>query len=203
MGRVALDFCRSQPNVLYAQIEVAQDKEPRSTTPTPAPAPAEAGGGRGGGGGGGGRGGPPAPPNPQASGVWRSMDKGRTWTFMSNENQRPMYFSQIRVDPNNCDVVYLGGVGPTKSVDGGKSWQGLNNMGHVDNHAIWIDPLNSNHVMYGNDGGLDVTYDGGANALLTSAGDPARQCTDRHAILAGPPDVPECRGRPLGDPHGV
>ena len=118
--------------------------------------------GRGGGGGGGGRGGPAAPPNPQTSGVWRSNDKGRTWTFMSNENQRPMYFSQIRVDPNNPDVVYLGGVGPTKSVDGGKTWQGLNNMGHVDNHAIWIDPLNSKHVMYGNDGGVDVTYDAGA-----------------------------------------
>ena len=81
---------------------------------------------------------------------------------MSNENQRPMYFSQIRVDPNNPDVVYLGGVGPTKSVDGGKTWQGLNNMGHVDNHAIWIDPLNSKHVMYGNDGGIDVTWDAGA-----------------------------------------
>jgi hypothetical protein len=48
---------------------------------------------------------------------------------MSNENQRPMYFSQIRVDPNNPNVVCLGGVGPTKSVDGGKTRQGLNNMG--------------------------------------------------------------------------
>jgi photosystem II stability/assembly factor-like uncharacterized protein len=74
-----------------------------------------------------------------------------------------MYFSQIRVDPNHCDVVYVGGVGPTKSTDGGKTWSGLNNMGHVDNHAIWIDPLNSNHVMYGNDGGLDVSWDAGAH----------------------------------------
>jgi hypothetical protein len=47
-------------------------------------------------------------------------------------------------------------------VDAGKTWQGLNNMGHVDNHAIWIDPLNSKHVMYGNDGGVDVTWDAGA-----------------------------------------
>src|SRR5207302_1600689 len=52
--------------------------------------------------------------------------------------------------------------GPTKSIDGGKTFTGLNNMGHVDNHAIWIDPLNSNHVMYGNDGAVDVTWDGGA-----------------------------------------
>jgi hypothetical protein len=92
-----------------------------------------------------------APPNPQASGLWRSNDKGRTWAFVSNENQRPMYFSQLRVDPNDCETLYVGGVGPTKSTDGGKTWTGLNNMGHVDNHAIWIDPTNSRHVMYGND----------------------------------------------------
>jgi photosystem II stability/assembly factor-like uncharacterized protein len=157
MGRVALDISRSNPNVIYAQIEVAPDKEPKAAGAAAAPA---AGGG-GGGAPGGGRG-AQLPPDPSVSGVWRSMDKGKTWTFMSNENQRPMYFSQIRIDPNNPDVVYLGGVGPTKSVDGGKTWEGLNNMGHVDNHAIWINPANSNHVMYGNDGGLDVSYDGGA-----------------------------------------
>ena len=126
MGRIALDICKSQPNVMYALIEVAKDKD--ST----------------------------------GNGVWRSNDRGHTWKMMSAENQRPSYFSQIRVDPNNPEIVYLGGVGPTKSVDGGKTWAGLNNMGHVDNHAIWIDPLNSKHVMYGNDGGVDVTWDSGA-----------------------------------------
>ena len=159
MGRVALDICKSKPNVMYAQIEVAADKEPADPTQNAQPA----GRGAGGGGGGGalvGRGALPTP-DAQVSGVWRSDDRGASWKFMSNENQRPMYFSQIRVDPNDPDVVYTGGVGPTKSTDGGKTWSGLNNMGHVDNHAIWIDPLNSKHVMYGNDGGLDVTYDGG------------------------------------------
>jgi len=170
LGRVGLDFCKSQPNVMYAQIEASLDKAPPAVlgppAPTPTPDPAAAGrgaAGAGGAGGGGGRGGRGANqvPNPQYSGVFKSIDKGKTWTFQSQENQRPMYFSQIRVDPNNCETVYLGGVGPTKSIDSGKTWKGLNNMGHVDNHAIWIDPLNSKHVMYGNDGAVDVSWDGG------------------------------------------
>ncbi len=165
LGRVAMDFCKAQPNVLYAQVEAALDKAPPAVPGPPAPPAAAAAAGQAGAGapGGQGRGGRGAQvPNPQYSGVFKSIDKGKTWTFQSNENQRPMYFSQIRVDPNNCETVYLGGVGPTKSTDSGKTWSGLNNMGHVDNHAIWIDPLNSKHVMYGNDGGLDVSYDAGA-----------------------------------------
>src|SRR5688572_23203457 len=164
MGRIGLDFSRSNPNVIYAQIEVAPDKEPAppagaaAATPPAAPPAAQAGGG-----GGGGRqgGGPPPPPNPQSSGVWRSADKGKTWVFQSNENQRPMYYSQIRVDPSNENYIFVGGVGPRKSLDGGKTWTSLPNMGHVDNHAIWINPANGRHVMYGNDGGLDVSYDQG------------------------------------------
>lgn len=162
MGRVGMDFSRSNPNVIYAQIEVTPDKEPAAAAAA-APAPASAGQPGGGGGGGqGGRGGQAGPPDPTQSGVWRSADKGKTWTFQSNENQRPMYYSQIRVDPSNENFVFVGGVGPRKSLDGGKTWTSLPNMGHVDNHAIWINPMNGNHVMYGNDGGLDVSYDQGA-----------------------------------------
>lgn len=167
MGRVAMDICRANPSVIYAQIEVAEDKQPKpapSATPAPAAPAGRQGGGGGGQGFGQGRGANAGPVvlNGQSNGIYKSIDKGRTWAVVSNENQRPMYFSQIRVDPNNCDTIYMGGVGPSKSIDGGKTLQGLNNMGHVDNHAIWIDPLNSKHVMYGNDGGLDVTYDAGA-----------------------------------------
>ncbi len=167
LGRIAMDFCKAQPNVIYAQIEAALDKAPPAVPGPPAATPAAGAAGQAGAGtgapGGQGRGGRGAQvPNPQYSGVFKSIDKGKTWTFQSNENQRPMYFSQIRVDPSNCDTVYLGGVGPTKSIDSGKTWTGLNNMGHVDNHAIWINPANSKHVMYGNDGGLDMSYDAGA-----------------------------------------
>ena len=166
MGRVALDISRSNPNVLYAQIEVAQDKEPKSTAPEPAATepPAGRGAGGGGAGGGGGRGGGQnLPPNPQADGIWKSIDHGKTWTFMNNQDQRPMYFSQIRVDPNDPNTIYVGGVNAFKSTDGGKTMFSIEQpKGHVDNHAIWIDPLNSKHVMYGDDGGMDVSWDGAA-----------------------------------------
>jgi hypothetical protein len=71
-----------------------------------------------------------------------------------------MYFSQVRVDPNDPDVVYMGGVDLQMSTDGGRS---VNTAAasaiHSDHHAIWIDPSNSNHVMIGNDGGLAVSWD--------------------------------------------
>jgi photosystem II stability/assembly factor-like uncharacterized protein len=158
MGRIGLDWSRSNQDVIYAQIEVAADREP-PPPPGAEPAAAQAGGG----GGRGGRGGPPPPPNPTVSGVWRSTDRGRTWTFMSNENQRPMYYSQIRVDPSDENIVYVGGVQPRKSTDGGRTFQTMTGHGHVDNHAIWVDPRDPQHVMYGNDGGLDISYDGGEN----------------------------------------
>ncbi len=78
-----------------------------------------------------------------------------------------MYFSQIRCDPNNPNTVYVGGVNPQKSIDGAKTFRAIQGQGHVDNHAIWINPLSgtpgsdSKHVMYGNDGGIDVSYDAG------------------------------------------
>jgi hypothetical protein len=193
MGRIALDICKTNPNVLYAEIEVAPDKEkpgapPAATTPA-ASGQGGRGGGRGGRGGaaaggaaagdaaagagangagaggqGGGRGQNAGPPDPQASGIWKSIDHGKTWQFlvqMEATNDRPMYFSQIRIDPNDAMIAYKGGVNAQKTIDGGKTWFDIENgrKGHVDNHAIWIDPLNSKHLMYGDDGGLDVSWD--------------------------------------------
>ncbi len=157
-GRIALDFSRSNPSVIYAQIEVGPSAEPiaAGTRSTGAQ-----GGGGGGGGGGGFGGGQNLPPDDQASGIWRSADGGRTWQFRSNENQRPMYFSQIRVDPNDENTVYVGGVNAQKSTDGARTFRPLEGMGHVDHHAIWIDPANSRHVIYGNDGSIDASWDGG------------------------------------------
>ena len=60
-----------------------------------------------------------------ASGVFRSDDGGKTWTFESNQNQRPTYFSQIRVDPVNDQKLFVGGNPGQMSLDSGKTWKGL------------------------------------------------------------------------------
>ena len=135
------------------------------------------GGGFGRGGFGGGRGGdaaaapaaPQVPPalDPAKGGVFRSDDRGRTWKLQSNCNSRPMYFSQLRVDPQNPNTIYVAGLPVAKSMDGGKTFATLDDAGgngapaHVDQHAIWIDPKNPKHLMIGNDGGLDISWDQG------------------------------------------
>src|SRR5579863_5322987 len=117
------------------------------------------GGGRGGGGGGGGRGGTSAAPDPNGNGVYRSEDGGKTWKQMSGCNDRPMYFSQIRIDPNNDQKIFTGGNPGRVSIDGGKTWYGMQ-ASHTDYHAIWINPKDSRHVWVGHDGGFDSSYNG-------------------------------------------
>src|ERR1043166_3748785 len=105
----------------------------------------------------------PTPLDPKKPGVWRSDDKGKTWRIVSNENNRPMYYSQIRVDPKNSENVFVGGLNFSKSTDGGKTFKSLQpGIAHSDHHAIWIDPKNGDNMMVGNDGGLNVSYDQGA-----------------------------------------
>lgn len=98
-------------------------------------------------------------------GIFRSNDKGETWTRMGdmNNNPRPMYFSQIRIDPNNDQRLWIAGVSMQYSEDGGKTISGaFSRAPHADTHGIWINPNNSNHIIQGNDGGINITYDRGA-----------------------------------------
>ncbi len=170
LGRIGIDLCRTRPNVVYAQIEVGASggtgagvgADGKPTTPGAGRAgQAGAAGGAQAGGRAAQAGAPPPPPDPKRSGVWRSDDAGKTWRVVSNTNDRPMYYSKIRVDPSNPDVVFLGGAPAFRSLDGGKTFRTLQNLAHSDHHAIWINPKNSKHVMYGNDGGLNVSYDQG------------------------------------------
>lgn len=96
------------------------------------------------------------------TGIYRSEDKGENWTKMSSTNPRPMYFSQVRVDPNNDQRVWVLGVQMHYSEDGGKTFRtNLVNRIHVDFHAMWIDPSNSNNMLIGCDGGIHYSRDRG------------------------------------------
>ena len=180
-GRIAISIFPAKSTTIYAQVEAgASAGTGGGTTAEGGPAPA---GGRGAaagessgpageaaagtpeaaaaaGGGRGGRGAAPPPPNPNGSGVFRSDDGGATWTFLSNQNQRPTYFSQIRVDPVNDQKVFVGGTPGQMSLDGGKTWKGLTGS-HTDYHAFWINPSDPRIVAVGHDGGLDISLDGG------------------------------------------
>lgn len=100
-------------------------------------------------------------------GIWRSEDRGESWTrTCDNEtyktvNFRPFYYSQIRVDPSDDKVVYVFSGGCYRSEDMGKKFKPISGGTHPDHHALWIDPKNPLHLIDGNDGGIDITYDGG------------------------------------------
>jgi photosystem II stability/assembly factor-like uncharacterized protein len=98
--------------------------------------------------------------HPDEGGVYRSDDAGRNWSKRSSMNPRPMYFSQIRIDPNDDQRIYVLGVQLHVSDDGGKTFRddGASKI-HVDFHAMWIDPANSRRILLGGDGGVGISYD--------------------------------------------
>ena len=94
-------------------------------------------------------------------GVYRSEDGGSTWTRINSLNPRPMYYSNIQVDPVDRNNIYLCGTSLWKSSDGGETFTGDGGTDgiHVDHHALWIDKRDSRHMILGNDGGIFVTWD--------------------------------------------
>jgi photosystem II stability/assembly factor-like uncharacterized protein len=99
--------------------------------------------------------------------IYRSDDSGASWRKVSPEKRSVggnpgYYYGQIIVDPADPDVVYVLSVGVLASRDGGKTWTSPFRFGG-DNHALWIDPGNSQHMLLGYDHGMGVTWDGGKN----------------------------------------
>lgn len=101
--------------------------------------------------------------------VYRSDDEGKSWSKTHDNyldavyNSYGYYFGQIRVHPNNPEKLYIMGVPVLRSDDAGKTWQNI--MGdnvHSDHHALWINPDRAGHLVLGNDGGVNISYDDGA-----------------------------------------
>lgn len=100
----------------------------------------------------------------QLSGVFRSNDRGATWERMSPNIAQGMYYGQIVADPKDVDRVYIPNVIFQVSDDGGRTQRPLGErLKHVDNHAIWIDPKNTDYYLVGCDGGIYESFDRGAN----------------------------------------
>ena len=136
-GRIGLDVYQQNGNVIYALIEA----DARS---------AGQGFGRSSG--------------PSESGLFRSADRGTTWEKMSDTNPRPMYYSQIRIDPSNPDRIYVLGTSLMVSDDAGRTFRsdGAAEV-HVDHHDLWINPKDPDHLILGSDGGVSASWDGTAH----------------------------------------
>ncbi|HWZ44539.1 MAG TPA: hypothetical protein VNW97_13775 [Candidatus Saccharimonadales bacterium] len=122
LGRIGLAISPVNPNIVYAIVETAGDKE----------------------------------------GIYRSTDSGANWEKRNSYNFGPMYYSVLVADPRREDRLYAMGFVVQISDDGGKTLRPLQpSYVHVDNHIIWVDPDDLNHMLLGNDGGLYSTRDGG------------------------------------------
>ncbi|MFL1894336.1 glycosyl hydrolase [Aquimarina sp. 2-A2] len=101
--------------------------------------------------------------NKEKGGVYRSDDGGTTWSLINSDRslrQRAWYYTRIYADPADKDIVYVVNVSYHKSKDGGKNFSSYR-APHGDHHDLWIAPENPKRMIIGDDGGAQVTYDGG------------------------------------------
>ena len=102
-------------------------------------------------------------------GLYKTTNGGDSW-FRTNDgalswiySSYGWFFGNVRVDPTNPNVVYALGIDAYKSMDGGNSWFPITNWIHVDQHDLWIDPDDPNHLIIGNDGGVYISTNGGSS----------------------------------------
>lgn len=153
-GRIGLAVSASNPNVIYTLLdnyEIAREARPGETDAY----------------------GRPKTGTIKGATVYRSDDKGTSWKQVSGltpETKRFMeghsgtygwVFGQIRVNPKDENKIYTLGLFLNTSTDGGKTFKSETRSLHMDHHALWIDPENTDYMLSGNDGGVNVTYDGG------------------------------------------
>lgn len=112
----------------------------------------------------------------EEGGVFRSRDAGETWERVNAERklrQRAWYYTRINADPANEEVVYVLNVRFHRSADGGRTFEAIPTP-HSDNHDLWIDPNDPDRMVQANDGGANVSFDGG-ETWSTQANQPTAQ----------------------------
>jgi photosystem II stability/assembly factor-like uncharacterized protein len=137
-GRIMIDISDSNPDYIYLMVEA--DTLPNTTRADTA--------------------------QRRPSGLYRSTDGGKTWEKRADTNVRPFYYSQVRVDPKDPERVYWSSTPVNFSTDGGKTVRNATQGLHVDHHAMWIDPVDPQRFVVGNDGGIGITFDKGGNYLF-------------------------------------
>ena len=175
IGRSGIAIAASNPQRLYAVIDVTVTSTiPPSTAPEPPPGRGQAAGaaagavgagagpgGRGAGRAGGGAGGGAQTDAAAQGGLYRSDDAGATWTKMSGDAAlwgRGWYFEKVAVDPKNPDIVYVPNVSVSRSMDGGKTWLPLRGSpGGDDYHQAWVSPDDSNTMIVASDQGAIIS----------------------------------------------
>ncbi len=96
-------------------------------------------------------------------GLYKSVNQGKSFTQVSSNKglvNRPFYYTNLELDPTNPDIIYSNANPLLKSIDGGKTWKRMS-VPHGDNHDIWINPKNPNLLIQANDGGANVSHNGG------------------------------------------
>lgn len=100
--------------------------------------------------------------------IYRSDDAGQTWRKTHEDyldrvyNSYGYYFGEVRVDARDANRIYAMGVPILRSDDGGATFQSINGANvHVDHHALWVNPNRTGHLINGNDGGINISYDDG------------------------------------------
>lgn len=137
-GRIGISIYRSNPDIVYVCVE--QGYQYNASTAY----------------------------NRRKAGIYRSEDKGETWTFMSDWNPRPMYASQILVDPSDDQRIYMMNA-YSYSDDGGKNFTRARQSLHGDDRILWVNPEDSRHVIKGDDGGIGISYDRGITWLFVKS----------------------------------
>jgi hypothetical protein len=141
-GRINFDISRSNPRIIYAMVEADTVMNGAKKGGTAQVRP---------------------------SGLYRSTDAGVTWEKRNATNVRPFYYNQVRVDPKNPERVYFTSTPVLVSDDGGTTTRTATQGIHVDHHAMWIDPVDPDHFIVGDDGGVSQTFDkGGTYAFLNT-----------------------------------